>query len=37
VYLVLRHSELPALIAQPGFRAHVVAKSTQHVLLINRF
>jgi 4-amino-4-deoxy-L-arabinose transferase-like glycosyltransferase len=37
VYLVLRHTELAALRAQPDFRAHVVAESSKHILLVNRF
>jgi 4-amino-4-deoxy-L-arabinose transferase-like glycosyltransferase len=37
VYLVLRHTELTALRAHPDFRAHVVAESTKHLLLVNRF
>jgi 4-amino-4-deoxy-L-arabinose transferase-like glycosyltransferase len=36
VYLVLRRSELPSLLAQPGFQARVLAETPKHVLLINR-
>jgi len=36
VYLVLRRSELAALLAQPGFHARVLAETPKHVVLINR-
>ena len=36
VYLVLRRSEMSALMAQPGFHARVLAEAHNHVLLSNR-
>ena len=36
IYLVLRRTELAPLLAQPGFRARVLAETPRHVVLINR-
>jgi len=37
IYLLLRRSEMTALLARPGFRARVLAEEQKHVLLTNRF